>query len=155
MDKKLKDYEINKYFHLWEFMPKKIYKMFFDRPYIMVGFIDRRIIDITYFLRERFDKPVIVNTWKLAGTLEHSGYRDPYCKEGVGFSQHKFGRAVDIKIPGMEPEEIRNDIRDEIKWPQYKLLGISTIEKDTPTWIHIDCRFVNSEDLIEISQVKT
>ena len=127
--------KVSKNFWLTEFIPPEIYEMSAGNS---LWFIDQRIITIAQYIRDRFKSPVTINNWFSGGHYRYSGYRDPLADVGVMFSQHKFGRAIDAKVDGFEPEEIRTDIITH--WPDYQAVGLTTIEADTPTWTHLDCR---------------
>ena len=76
-------------------------------------------------LRDRLGKPIIIV----------SGYRCPSHNKAVGGarrSQHMYGRAADIKVPGMSPPQVHAAILD--MWPDIGGLGLYR------TWVHIDCR---------------
>ena len=133
--------QISKDFWLNEFLPPEIYEM---SP-AGILFLDPRIVTICQFIRDRFNKPVVINGQFNGKEFVHSGYRDPLCSEGAMFSQHKFGRAADIKMEGVNYEEIRQDIIKN--WDTYRKFGLTTIESGTPTWLHVDCRWTDLDTL--------
>lgn len=58
-----------------------------------------KIAGVMQVLRQRFGKPLIINSW----------YRDPATNRAVGGasrSQHMAGNAVDFSIPGMAPRDV-------------------------------------------------
>ena len=56
---------------------------------------------------------------------------------GAEMSQHRFGRAADLKFKNITPEEIRKAIKSDRKfWGEY----INCVENKTGTWLHIDVR---------------
>jgi hypothetical protein len=57
-------------------------------------------------------------------------------------SQHKFGRAIDIKVSGMTPREVFAIVKAHEDYLIENQI-ITTIESlsMTPTWLHLDCRF--------------
>lgn len=135
--------KVSKDFFLQEFLPPEIFEM---SPVAGIWFLDPRIIIIAQTIRDRFGKPVTINNWADGGAYKNSGFRDPLSDIGAMFSQHKFGRAIDIKIEGMESEEIRKDILKNY-YTVFRPLGLSTMEADTPTWVHVDCRHTNQDSL--------
>ncbi len=137
--------KLSRDFHLHEFVPPEVYNAYGDRA---VWFLDPRIITLAQFLRERFRTPVVINNWFSGGNYRYSGYRDPLSEVGAMFSQHKFGRAIDIKVQGIEPENIREDIR--LHWPDYREAGLTTIEEGTQTWVHLDCRHTGIKELFVV-----
>lgn len=62
-------------------------------------FIDNDLVNILQKIRNHFGKPITIN----------SAYRTPTHNKKVGgetYSQHLYGKAADIKIAGVTPEEI-------------------------------------------------
>lgn len=62
-------------------------------------FVDSELVEILQKIREHFGKPLIIN----------SGYRtEAHNKkvDGATYSQHKYGKAADIRITGVSPKEI-------------------------------------------------
>ena len=71
---------------------------------------------------------------------------------GGKLSQHKFGRAADIKIPGLTSRQIYDEILNHEKI--FMAAGLTTLENidATPTWVHIDIRYQgNSEKIIIVN----
>jgi hypothetical protein len=46
----------------------------------------------------------------------------------------------------VSPAEVRQDIIDH--YPLYREAGVTTIEAETPTWVHVDCRNTRQETLL-------
>jgi hypothetical protein len=138
--------KLTKNFWLWEFMHPDI---FYQHPAsICLGLLDFRVIKTAQFIRDRHGKRVTINTWKNGGEYLSSGFRPYFDKTGVKLSQHKFGRAADLKIEDIDPEEIREDIKKN--FIEFRKNGLTTIENDTPTWLHFDCRITKRDTLFEI-----
>lgn len=144
--------DISKNFNSWEFVPPAIENRL-DLP--NEWFISRFMVDLAQFVRDRFKYPVLINSYKFRnpskyGTVyTNSGFRLPDCEIGSVLSQHKQKNALDIKIIGIQPEEFREDIRKN--FDLYSDVGLTTIEKDTPTWTHCDARMTKSVELFEVS----
>jgi hypothetical protein len=101
--------------------------------------MDDRILKSADWLREKFG-PVTING-KFGGRgFTESGLRDPFTKTGAKFSQHKFGRALDLKFHKVTVKEVYEYIIRNPK--EARDNGITTVEDIafTPTWLHIDCR---------------
>lgn len=86
--------------------------------------VDPRLIAKLELLRSRINRPIIIN----------SGYRSPNYNAKIGGaknSQHKYGRAADIRVPGLTPKQV-NQIAQET--------GFGYVEPSnlTPTWTHVD-----------------
>jgi hypothetical protein len=125
-------------FYLSEFIDPDTYKRFGDSS---IWFIDPQIIQVAQFIRTRFARSVTIN----GGGYKYSGFRPPACKIGAKLSQHRFGRAIDIKTDNMP--EIYQDILSSSKL--YMKVGLTTIEniEATPTWLHLDCRWTKEDQI--------
>ena len=135
--------KVSKDFSLAEFVPPAIYEHFVDKS---IWFIDPKIVQMAQFIRDRFGKPVAINNYLTGGSYQYSAFRDCDCTIGATNSQHRHGRAIDFRIQGMSPMEIRADIIKN--FDLYRPSGLTTIEGGTPTWTHIDCRFTNQDTLL-------
>jgi hypothetical protein len=103
--------------------------------------MDERILRGADWLRELFGPCTINGKFGGKGFTE-SGLRDPFTKTGAPFSQHKFGRALDLKFHKVTCKEVYDYI---IRNPgQARENGITTVEDIafTGTWLHIDCRLL-------------
>jgi len=137
--------KVSKNFYLSEF----IYPELLEMPRILpIWFINPKIITIAQAIRDRFGKPVIINNWFDMGKYYHSGLRPFDCETGAALSQHKFGRAIDVKVIGIDALEVQLDIKRN--WLYYKDSGLTTIEDATPSWTHMDCRNTGSNSLFII-----
>ena len=125
-------------FYLHEFVTKDLHKKWKGRAVI---FLDDRIIYLAQWIRARFGKPMVVNTWKTEKDgWNYRGWRPANCSVGARNSQHKSGRGLDLHIEGVHIEEIYDDIwENEGTYYSYGLRCVEDISK-TPTWLHIDCR---------------
>ncbi|MFA6128775.1 MAG: D-Ala-D-Ala carboxypeptidase family metallohydrolase [Bacteroidales bacterium] len=135
--------KVSKDFSLAEFVPPDIYEHFVDKS---IWFIDPKIVQMAQFIRDRFGKPITINNYLTGGSYQYSAFRDSACTIGATNSQHRHGRAIDFRIQGMSPMEIRADIIKNFEL--YRASGLTAIEGGTPTWTHIDCRFTNQDTLL-------
>ena|SRR3990167_10573598 len=138
--------KISPHFFLQEFVPANIFKKWDKKSF---WFIDKRIIDIAESIRNHIRKPVIINNWKDGGAYNYSGYRPPECNVGARFSQHRLGRAIDIKVPGIDLLQLYSFIKkNSDKFPD-----ITCLEniQHTNTWIHADCRFTGENSILIIN----
>ena len=135
--------KVSKDFTLAEFVPAAIYEHYVDKS---IWFIDPKIVQMAQFIRDRFGKPVTINNYLSGGSYQYSAFRDSACTIGATNSQHRHGRAIDFRIQGMSPMEIRADIIKN--FDLYRTTGLTTIEGGTPTWTHIDCRYTNMDSLL-------
>lgn len=134
-------------FYLQEFVPPDIFEQFGDNS---LWFIDRRMVLFAQMLRTDLGKPITVNNWHTGGQYKESGYRRPDSTTGGDLSQHKLKAALDIKVSGMAPMEVREYLKRNF-YKYNGLFGFSTIEKDTPTWVHIDNRWTGLNFLLEVN----
>lgn len=79
-----------KYFKPEELVPRD----WVDRWFYVLDPIMLRAIDL---LREQFGS-IIVNNYLWGGRLQFAGFRPPDCTVGNSHSQHRFGRAADLKF---------------------------------------------------------
>lgn len=136
---------VSKNFQLKEFIHPGIYALWGD---FSIRFIDNRLIDLVQVIRDRFGVPFVINGMFRGALFTESGLRSFGTKTGAGMSQHKFGRAVDLKCSAISPDEIRSEIRKNYEF--FRSYGLTAIEVDTPTWVHISTENTGSGALVEI-----
>jgi hypothetical protein len=103
--------------------------------------MDERILRGADWLREKFGPCTINGKFNGKGFSE-SGLRDPFTTTGSKFSQHKFGRALDLKFHKVTCKEVYDYI---IRNPgEARDNGITTVEdiNYTGSWLHCDCRLL-------------
>ena len=135
--------KVSKDFSIHEFVPAMIYERYVDRS---AWFIDPRLVLLAQFIRDRFMAEITINNYMAGGNYQYSGFRDHACTIGAVNSQHRAGRAMDFRVKGLVPEEVRQDMISH--FPLYREAGLTTIEAGTPTWVHADCRFTNQDTLL-------
>jgi len=108
-----------------------------------MGLLDRDMILIDQFLRERFGT-VIINSWKDnnnevdADDRNWSGIRTGDSPYYSYWSQHSFGRASDKIFMKISAEEVRQDIIKNYH-QIYLPMGLTCIEANV-NWLHSDTR---------------
>lgn len=125
-------------FYLQEFIDPDTYKRFGNSS---IWFIDRKIINLAQFIRERLGKPCTINNWSSGGKYQYSGFDPPGgFRKATSLSQHRFGRAMDLKVKGISPDEVREELITNFEI--YERFGLGAIEDGAfaPTWCHIDVR---------------
>ncbi len=137
--------KISEHFDLREVVTPEAYAALGDKAIILM---DKRIIDVCEELRNYFDEPITINNWHSGGQYHESGLRNFDTTTGAKYSQHKYGRALDLKFTHVTPEEVRNEIRE--MFDHFSKFGLTTIEQSTATWVHIDCRFTGLTTLLEV-----
>ena len=136
---------ISKHFDLREFVTPEAYTALGDNA---IWLIDHRLVDVVEALRDHFQAPIIINNWHTGGQYHESGLRNFDTATGAKYSQHKYGRAADLKIAGVDPETARQEIRTWFS--SFNILGLTTIELNTPSWVHVDCRNTGLTTLLEV-----
>ena len=131
-------------FVIQEFVPPEVYKIFGVNS---IWFIDFKVVSIAQWLRDYHNSPVTINNWHVGGKYTESGFRYN-TSLGASFSQHKYGRAIDVKIKDVEPNQIRDSIVDNFE--ELRDLGLTTIEAGTKTWVHLDVRFTDKKELFVV-----
>lgn len=102
--------------------------------------LDPDILRAADWLRGIFG-PITVNNSYLGGRYSESGLRRWDTTVGATYSQHKFGRALDLKFKApVTPQQVYAHIMANQN--EARANGITTVEdiNRTPTWLHIDCR---------------
>ena len=129
------------YFDVREWVDQRTWNMLGVKAAWM---IDSKIIRVADLVREKSGAPVKVNNWHYRKDGEplydSSGYRAIWDETGGRLSQHRCGRAGDLKVTGFTPRQIMILIQANAE--EFKAAGLTTMEDVavTPTWLHIDCR---------------
>lgn len=89
-------------------------------------------------LREKYGS-ITINDWSYGGTNESRGLRTPESKYYSPYSQHSFGRAMDLIFKYTTAEQVRQDILANPNDPAF--IYITSFEEGT-SWLHIDVRNV-------------
>jgi hypothetical protein len=129
--------KITKNFSDKEVLPRELH------GYRWEWFIDFRIVEVAQKLRDIFG-PITINNDR----FNWSGYRTVDCGVGAQFSQHRFGRALDLKFANTTPEEVQKYIIEHES--EFMDLGLRRMENaaKTKTWLHIDCMHTGKEKII-------
>jgi len=120
-----------KRFIIEELVPEVVFK---DRGQRAWQLIDHRLIANLDSLREQVGVPMTCNNWLNGGKRTQSGLRVPGQSYYSKYSQHSFGRAVDL-VCSIDAEEIRQRIKDKI----IILPHPATFEEGV-NWLHMDVR---------------
>jgi len=129
----------SKYFKAHELVDRETYKKYGERSF---RFIDPRLIETIDQLKEDFSNGTItINNYLWKGDRANSGLRLPGSEYHSTYSQHSFGRAVDMIFSRYSTKRVRKHILENLdKYPHVKGLEIAS-------WLHIDTR---NEDSIVI-----
>ncbi len=139
----------SKYFEIHELVPPAIFNRFGEASR---WFLDPRSGPLLDRIRELVNRPITINDWKEGGVFDERGFRMPNSRTGGELSQHKRGAGYDLEIELDEKIPSYESFRDLIRenFEELSKLGLSTIEKDTPTWLHVDMRDTGTETLYEV-----
>ena len=133
------DYPIHgsKYFDCREFVDARTWGVLGAKA---AWLIDPKIVAICDLIREKTGVPVTVNNWHMGGNYDSSGYRAIWDNTGGKLSQHRCGRASDVKVKGFIPLRVFQLI--QANKAEFEAAGLTTMEdlRFTPTWTHLDCR---------------
>jgi len=101
--------------------------------------LDPRLLWTLDQIRARFDRRVIVNTWKWQTEKPFTlrGFRPSSAALGGFHSQHRYGRAADFDVEGVLADEVRADILSHQNDSAFQY--ITCLETDI-SWIHMDVR---------------
>ena len=126
----IKSYKALK-FGIQELVPEKVYDERGERAWQLM---DHRLIVNLDALRSQLKVPLTCNNWHLGGNRTQSGLRIVGQPHYRPYSQHSFGRAVDLvcEIPA---EEIRRRIKEKII-----ILPHPATFENTGGWLHMDVR---------------
>jgi len=125
--------KVSEFFTAEEFIPKELYLDYGPRA---MRFIDSRLLDIMDYIREEAGHPITINNWHLGGSFNESGLRIPGHSNYKRSSCHSFGRAVDFRSDKISVDELKKIIL-ETDCEELKTMGLTAIEKNTPSWVHI------------------
>ena len=124
--------QVSKNFHIKEFVPVEIFQRWGSRS---IWFVDPKLIELVQVIRDKFG-PTTIN----GGSYNMSGFRPMTTSVGGKLSQHRFGRAADLKFEDYSPQEVyRAILEDEAYWMGKGLTTLENISA-TPTWLHVDIR---------------
>ena len=99
-------------------------------------FFDPRLLKTMDMLREEFGV-LGANDWSNGGENRYRGFRPSGCDIGATYSQHRFGRGVDLIPLQVSAYTIRHEIIQHQNSPRYQYIGGLEIGI---SWLHIDTR---------------
>lgn len=144
--------KVSEHFDSEEFLSKEVHNYVVSKGLLPQWYIDKGLVEFCEWLKKKCNgAKVVINDWKWKGQYNYSGLRGP--KDiGAELSQHKFMNAIDVKVEGYTPIQIRQIIIDNFSEVN-RSFGITTIERvnDTPTWTHIDKRWTGLNYLLEVN----
>lgn len=145
----MKRIEATPNFFLDEFIDPSTYA---SRGEKSLSLMDHRIIVFAQWLRETLGKPITINNWATGGQYRESGLRTFNTNTGAKWSQHKYGRAIDIKCKDATPNQIFAILKAHESYLIQSQI-CTTIEnlEFSKTWIHCDCRFTGKNEFLIVN----
>jgi len=141
----MKRHKITQNFYLDEFICPEIYSARGEKA---KSLIDIRIVLAVQFLRDTIGKPIHINNWWNGGSLDERGLRVPDTGTGARWSQHKYGRGCDFHVEGLKPSQVHAVIlQNEEMLITRQWITVLEDVRDTPTWVHIDCRYTGADSI--------
>ena len=113
------------YFKIHELVPPHVYKERGEKAWEL---IDDRILKTIDMLRKDLGEATI-NNYEFGGDRQWSGLRTPDSPFYSPYSQHTFGRAVDILFKDVSAETVRKFILNNPD--KYEFKSITAVELDT------------------------
>jgi len=135
------------YFRIEELVSPEIINTppFDSRKDLLWWLFDDRILITADRLRGRYGR-MLCNTWLWGGSTKYRGFRPSGCPVGSKWSQHKFGRALDLVPLDTGVDDIRANIINGEDREAHKY--VTAIELKV-SWLHLDCR--NNTGLLKFS----
>lgn len=127
---------IPKFFQPYELVPEETFIELEERPWIIWQLFDPRVLYTADKIRQFYGK-MIANTWYWRGEHQYRGWRPPNCEVGAKYSQHRFGRALDLVPAETTAEEVRQDIKLGKRGHIFQYI---TCIEDGVGWLHFDTR---------------
>jgi len=137
----MKSIKLTNNLSLHEYIPRELYTKYEGREHILIGLLDKRLVEADQLLRKRFGA-VTINDWWWGGTRNWSGLRTADSSYFSPTSQHSFGRASDKLFKNVTAEEVIEDIK--INHLTYGITGL----EEMVNWVHTDVRWSISGLLI-------
>jgi len=127
------------FFRIEELLPQRFFELNQTRGRQLWFLFDDRVLITLDRLRQHYDRRMIINTWLWdeVNPFNYRGFRPSDCEIGVKFSQHRFGRAIDADIDGMQAHEVREDIKKNKSDPVFEFI---TAVEEGINWVHFDVR---------------
>ena len=158
--------KVSKFFYLDELVDPQTYFFEFDNG---LSKLDSQLFPLLDYLREQYNKPLIVNNWWSAyeknkdksevlnriladnSVRKYSGFRSRFCTIGAVNSAHRKGKGIDIKG---NPKELYELIKNNAT--TYYNMGLRRLEDTTitTTWLHLDTFDKNKTKGIEVFDLK-
>ena len=137
---------IPKYFNINELTPPEMGAIIQRKgaAWAFATLFDPRLLMTMDYLRSQFG-PMMANDWANGGSNRYRGFRPEGCDVGAAYSQHRFGRGVDLIPRDLSARSIRQEIISHQNSPRYQYIG--GLELDI-SWLHIDTRTRQTDEIL-------
>lgn len=133
----------------YELVSSRVYKREKGNVYhLFTAKLLASVDQVYHFFRHYYnnDTKIVINDWFTGGQFKYRGYREPECKIGASYSEHKFGNAVDFDVYRKDKRLNPEDVRHMILGHRDQFLYITRMETDV-NWVHIDCKATGMKDI--------
>ena len=134
---------IPEHFKIQELVSRDMFIRNQHQPHKLWLLFDMYLLQEADRLRKRYGA-CYVNNWHNGGNLQGCGFREE--RKATDFSQHHFGRALDLHFVKVTAEEVRQELIKDCQQGRNEI--IKGIELKV-SWLHIDTR--NSDKLFLFS----
>jgi len=124
------NYYTPRFFTIGELVCPTTYK---ERGQKAFQLFDPRVLYAADVLRDQFGA-CIINNWKSGGDFKWSGLRTPMSPHYSHYSQHSFGRALDMKFRKVNAQTVRDWI------VEVEPFSFPVCLEDGVNWVHLDVR---------------
>lgn len=129
-------YYVPKHFAAYEVVPEHVYAQRGDKSFQL---IDDRLLVMADYLRDTFGS-ITINDYKWGGNNQWRGLRTADSPYYSPYSQHSFGRALDLIFKDITAEEVRRWLKGNAEvWSAATGITSVTCEEEV-SWLHIDLR---------------
>lgn len=136
--------KISENFYLDEYIHPAIYRRFGRNSKV---YLSKDLVDLVQVIREKYGKPIYINTWMKGGALKNSGLRDYKNPLGgrLNRSRHYYGLCADLHAEDIK--ELQLHVLDNAEY--YHSKGLRVIEEYlfTPTWLHVSVEWTGLDEI--------
>ena len=123
-----------KHFSVYELVDQETFELLGNNAQLL---FDQDLLRDIDTLRENINRKCTINDWYWGGKFSQSGYRTLKSVVGSKTSQHRLGKAFDLKFEKITAEEVRKHIiANKHLYP-----AIMRLERGV-SWIHLDGKLV-------------
>jgi hypothetical protein len=140
--------KVSEYFNLDELVPRSL---IINRGEKAIQVMDMRIIKAADMIRAELGESIFINNWFGGGSLDECGFRYCTTTTGAKWSQHKYGRALDLHCKSGPAAMLAVVKKLEQQFIDAQLLTTYENIAATPSWLHIDCRWTGLDKLLMVN----